>query len=170
MDANQRDLTMLIIQESIWNRVKVNRTKGIYTRVYTDEFHLLLKYPNTAAYSVEMWKRFRKWGGIPTGITQNIKDMFRNQEIQNILDTTNFIVMLNQAGDDARILGEHLDLSEDEMDYIQTGEPGKGLLWVGGDKVPFDDDFPKNTLCYKVMTTKPDEAIRKGNTKIKKAM
>ena len=167
MDANQRDLTMLIIQEAIWNRVKINRAKGMYTRVNVDEFHLLLKHPNTAAYSVEMWKRFRKWGGIPTGITQNIKDMFRSQEIQNILDTTNFIAMLNQAGDDAKILAEHLDLSKDEIDYIQTGEPGKGLIWVEKNKVPFDDDFPKNTLCYKVMTSKPGEAIRKGNTRIK---
>lgn len=170
MDANQRDLAMLIIQEALWDRVKLNRSRGIYTRTYMDEFHLFLRYPNTAAYSVEMWKRFRKWGGIPTGITQNIKDLFRSQEIQNILDTTNFIMMLNQAGDDARILAEHLDLSGEEVDHIQTGEPGKGLLWVEGNKVPFEDDFPENTLCYKVMTTKPEEAIRKGNTRIKKAV
>ncbi|MCM1388119.1 MAG: PrgI family protein [Bacillus sp. (in: Bacteria)] len=161
MNANQRDLTMLIIQDTIWNRVADNREAGKYTWVDIDEFHLLLRSPITAAYSVEIWKRFRKWGGIPTGITQNIKDLFRSMEIQNILDTTNFIVMLNQAGDDARLLAEHLDLSEEEEGYLKSGEPGKGLLWVEQSKVPFEDEFPRNTRCYTVMTTKPGEAIRK---------
>ena len=96
-----------------------------------------------------------------TGITQNIKDLFRSPEIQNILDTTNFFALLNQAGDDARLLAEHLDLSEEEESYIKSGEPGKGLLWVEQSKVPFEDAFPTNTICYKVMTTKPGEAIRK---------
>lgn len=159
IDPNQRKLTMLMIQEIIWNRVAQNRARGVYTRVEIDEFHLLLKDERTAAYSVEIWKRFRKWGGIPEGITQNVKDLFRSSEIQNILDTTNFFALLNQAGGDARILAEHLELSEEEMSYIQSGEAGKGLLWVENNKVPFDDDFPKNTLCYKVMTSKPGEAL-----------
>ncbi len=161
MDANQRDLTMLIIQEAIWDRVKINRAKGKFTWVDIDEFHLLLRNPLTAAYSVEIYKRFRKWGGIISGITQNIKDLFKSPEIQNILDTTNFIAMLNQSGDDARLLAEHLDLSEEEVGYIKSGEPGKGLLWVEQTKVPFEDDFPKNTICYKVMTSKMGEQIRK---------
>lgn len=168
MDSSQRDLTMLIIQDLIWNRVASNREIGKYTWVDIDEFHLLLRNPLTAAYSVEIWKRFRKWGGIPTGITQNIKDLFMSPQIQNILDTTNFIAMLNQSGDDARLLAEHLEISEEEENYIKTGEPGKGLLWVEGMKVPFEDDFPENTICYKVMTTKPGEAIRKGNVKLVK--
>lgn len=168
MDANQRDLTMLIIQDTIWNRVTQNRGRGICTWVDIDEFHLLLRSPITAAYSVEIWKRFRKWGGVPSGITQNIKDLFRSPEIQNILDTTNFIVMLNQAGDDARLLAEHLDLSEEEEGFIKSGEPGKGLLWIEQAKVPFEDEFPQNTLCYKVMTTRPGEALRIGKAKKKK--
>lgn len=162
MDANQRDLTMLIIQDTIWNRVTWNRVRGKTTWVDIDEFHLLLRSPIMAAYSVEIWKRFRKWGGCPTGITQNIKDLFRSPEIQNILDTTNFIAMLNQAGDDARLLAEHLDLSEEEEAYIKSGEPGKGLLWIEQAKVPFEDEFPANTVCYKVMTTRPGEALRAG--------
>ena len=170
MDANQRDLTMLIIQDAIWNRVTQNRSKGKWTWVDIDEFHLLLRSPITAAYSVEIWKRFRKWGGIPSGITQNIKDLFRSPEIQNILDTTNFIAMLNQAGDDARLLADHLDLSEEEENYIKSGEPGKGLLWIEQAKVPFEDEFPKNTVCYKVMTTKPGEALRAKQEKPKRAV
>lgn len=168
MDANQRDLTMLIIQDTIWSRVTKNREQGKWTWVDIDEFHLLLRSPITAAYSVEIWKRFRKWGGLPTGITQNIKDLFRSPEIQNILDTTNFIAMLNQAGDDARLLAEHLDLSEEEEAYIKSGEPGKGLLWIEQAKIPFEDEFPQNTICYKVMTTKPGEALRVGKRREKK--
>lgn len=168
MDANQRDLTMLIIQDTIWSRVTKNREQGKWTWVDIDEFHLLLRSPITAAYSVEIWKRFRKWGGLPTGITQNIKDLFRSPEIQNILDTTNFIAMLNQAGDDARLLAEHLDLSEEEEAYIKSGEPGKGLLWIEQAKIPFEDEFPKNTICYRVMTTKPGEALRVGKRREKK--
>ena len=145
-----------------------NREKGKTTWIDIDEFHLLLRDPMTAAYSVEMWKRFRKWGGVPTGITQNIKDLFRSPEIQNILDTTNFIAMLNQSGDDAALLAEQKNLSKDEEDYIKSGEPGKGLLRVEGIKVPLEDDFPKNTVCYKVMTTKPSEAIRAGTVPKKK--
>lgn len=165
MDNNQRDLTMLIIQETIWDRVSQNREKGRWTWVDIDEFHLLLREPLTARYSVEIWKRFRKWGAIPTGITQNIKDLFRSPEIQNILDTTNFIAMLNQSGDDARLLSEHLDLSEEEEGYIKSGEPGKGLLSIENTKIPFEDSFPEDTICYKVMTTKPEESLRKKKGK-----
>lgn len=168
MDSNQQDLTMLIIQDLIWGRVASNRAIGKNTWVDIDEFHLLLRNPLTSAYCVEIWKRFRKWGGIPTGITQNIKDLFMSSQIQNILDTTSFIVMLNQSGDDARLLAEHLDISHDEEEYLKSGEPGKGLLCVEQTKVPFEDNFPKNTICYKVMTTKPEEAIRKGNIKLVK--
>ena len=169
MDKNQRDLAMLIVQESTWDRVAQNR--GIkYTWVDIDEFHVLLRNPMTAAYCVDMWKRFRKWGGIPTGITQNIKDLFKSAEIENILDTTDFIVMLNQGGDDARLLAEHLDISDDEMAYIKTGEYGKGLLFAGNTKIPFVDDFPKNTLAYSVMTTKPDEALTENKLHDKKGI
>ncbi|GFI68465.1 hypothetical protein IMSAG249_00282 [Lachnospiraceae bacterium] len=159
MQKNMWDAVMLVIQDHIWERVAKNRQLAKATWVDIDEYHLLLRKPITAAYCVEMWKRFRKWGGIPTGITQNVKDLFRSPEIQNILDTTDFIMILNQAGDDARILADHLDISRDEMAYIKTGEPGKGLLFAGNTKIPFKDEFPKDTLCYKIMTSKPGEAI-----------
>ena len=159
MDKKQKELTMLIIEETMWDRVAANRAREIYTRTIFDEFHILLKEPKTAEYVVELWKRLRKWGGIPLGITQNVKDLFRSKQIENILDTTNCMIMLNQLGDDARILSAHLDLSVEETGYIQSGEIGKGLIWVENTKVPFEDHFPENTLCYKIMTTKPEEAI-----------
>ena len=92
-----KKLGMLIVQDQVWNRVTVNRGSHKSTRYYIDEFHLLLKEEQTAAYSVEIWKRFRKWGGIPTGITQNIKDLLASREIENIFENSDFILMLNQA-------------------------------------------------------------------------
>ena len=89
---------MLIVQDQVWNRVTVNRSEGKATRYYIDEFHLLLKEEQTAAYSVEIWKRFRKWGGIPTGITQNVKDLLSSREVENIFENSDFVYMLNQAG------------------------------------------------------------------------
>lgn len=160
MDEAQKKISMLMIQENVWERVAENREKGIYTRTIFEEFHLLLKEPKTAEYMVSLWKRLRKWGGIPVGVTQNVKDLFRSQQIENILDTTNCIVMLNQLGDDANILAAHLELSAEEIGYIQSGEVGKGLIWIERTKVPFENDFPKNTLCYKILTTKLEESIK----------
>ena len=160
MAPAQRKLTMLIIENLIWGRVKYNRARKKYTDVYIDEFHLMLQTKETAAHCVEIWKRFRKWGGIPTGITQNVKDLFRSAEIQNILDTTNFFALLTQGGDDARLLSAHFDLSEEEEDRIKTEEVGKGLLIIQGVKIPFEDEFPDNTVCYKIMSTKPDEMLQ----------
>ena len=95
---------MLIVQDQVWNRVTVNRSEGKATRYYIDEFHLLLKEEQTAAYSVEIWKRFRKWGGIPTGITQNVKDLLSSREVENIFENSDFVYMLNQAQGDREIL------------------------------------------------------------------
>lgn len=157
MDKEQLDLAMFIIQEHIWSKVARNRERNKHTRVYLDEFHVFLRNPSTAEYSVDVWKRFRKWFGIPTGMTQNVKDLFRSAQIQNILDVTNFIVLLEQAGDDEKLLSDHLDLSNDECTYLHTGDKGKGLLCIENYKLPFEDEYPKDTMTYKVMTTVPEE-------------
>ena len=101
-----KKIGMLIIQDQVWNRVTVNRASKKTTRYFVDEFHLLLKEPQTANYSIEIWKRFRKWGGMPTGLTQNIKDLLASPEIENIFDNTDFILMLNHAGTDREILAK----------------------------------------------------------------
>ena len=105
-----KKLGMLIVQDQVWNRVTINRNAHKSTRYYIDEFHLLLKEEQTAAYSVEIWKRFRKWGGIPTGITQNIKDLLASREIENIFENSDFILMLNQAAGDRQILAKQLNI------------------------------------------------------------
>lgn len=144
---------MLIIYDAVWNRVSKNRHVGKTTRYYIDEFHLLLNNKQTAQYSVEMWKRFRKWGGIPTGITQNVKDLLKSKEIENIFDNTDFIYLLNQNGGDKEELAKRLNISEHQLSYITDSGQGEGLIKYNELILPFRDDFPKKTKLYKLMTT-----------------
>ena len=156
-----KKLGMLIVQDQVWGRVTANRSEGKSTRYYMDEFHLLLREEQTAAYSVEIWKRFRKWGGIPTGITQNVKDLLASQEVENILENSDFICMLNQASGDREILAKKLGISPYQLSYVTQSGEGEGLLFYGNVILPFQDHFPKNTLLYKVMTTKlSDKAVQ----------
>lgn len=152
-----KKLGMLIVQDQVWGRVTANRAEGKCTRYYMDEFHLLLKEEQTAAYSVEIWKRFRKWGGIPTGITQNVKDLLSSREIENIFENSDFIYMLNQAGGDRQILAKQLNISPHQLSYVTHSGEGEGLLFYGNVILPFSDHFPKDTELYRIMTTKPSE-------------
>ena len=152
-----KKLGMLIVQDQVWGRVTANRAEGKATRYYIDEFHLLLKEEQTAAYSVEIWKRFRKWGGIPTGITQNVKDLLASQELENILENSDYIYMLNQAAGDREILAKKLGISPHQLSYVTQSGEGEGLLFYGNVILPFSDHFPKNTRLYALMTTKPSE-------------
>ncbi|CDE01780.1 MAG TPA: ATP-binding protein [Candidatus Blautia faecavium] len=151
-----KKIGMLIVQDQVWNRVTLNRSAHKATRYYIDEFHLLLKEEQTATYSVEIWKRFRKWGGIPTGITQNIKDLLASREIENIFENSDFIYMLNQAAGDRQILAKHLNISPTQLSYVTNSNEGEGLLFYGNVIIPFVDRFPKNRL-YQLLTTRPEE-------------
>ena len=153
-----KNLGMLVIQDQVWNRVTINRNEGKATRYYVDEFHLLL-HGEVASWSVEIWKRFRKWGGIPTGITQNIKDLLASPEIENIFENSDFIYLLNQAPGDRSILCERLNISTKQAGYISNSAPGEGLIFFGNVILPFKDDFPKDNELYSIMTTKPDEVV-----------
>ncbi|WP_301595190.1 VirB4-like conjugal transfer ATPase, CD1110 family [Mediterraneibacter glycyrrhizinilyticus] len=152
-----RKLGMLVVQDQVWNRVTINRGSRKSTRYYIDEFHLLLKEEQTAAYSVEIWKRFRKWGGIPTGITQNIKDLLASREIENIFENSDFILMLNQAAGDRQILAKQLNISPYQLSYVTNSGEGEGLLFYGSTIIPFKDKFDKSLKLYSLMTTKPEE-------------
>ena len=152
-----KKLGMLIVQDQVWNRVTINRAEKKATRYYMDEFHLLLKEEQTAAYSVEIWKRFRKWGGIPTAITQNVKDLLASREVENIFENSDFVLMLNQAAGDREILAKQLNISPQQMKYVTHTEAGEGLIFYGNVVLPFVDHFPRNTELYRVMTTKPEE-------------
>ena len=155
-----KKLGMLVVQDQVWNRVTINRSEHKATRYFCDEFHLLLKDEQTAAYSVEIWKRFRKWGGIPTGITQNIKDLLASREIENIFENSDYIYMLNQAQGDREILARKLGISPQQLSYVTQSGAGEGLLFYGNTIIPFIDRFPKDTKLYQLMTTKPEEVIQ----------
>ena len=152
-----KKIGMLVVQDQVWNRVTINREAKKSTRYYIDEMHLLLKEEQTAAYTVEIWKRFRKWGGIPTGITQNVKDLLSSREIENIFENSDFIYMLNQAGGDRQILAKQLNISPHQLSFVTNSNEGEGLLFYGNTIIPFKDKFPKETKLYAIMTTKLNE-------------
>ena len=155
-----KKIGMLVVQDQVWNRVTINRAAHKTTRYYLDEFHLLLKEEQTASYSVEIWKRYRKWGGIPTGITQNVKDLLSSREVENIFENSDFIYMLNQAAGDRQILAKQLNISPHQLSYVTHSGEGEGLLFYGNTILPFVDHFPKDTELYRVMTTKPQEVAK----------
>ena len=152
-----KKIGMLVVQDQVWGRVTANRNAGKATRYYMDEFHLLLKEEQTAAYSVEIWKRFRKWGGIPTGITQNVKDLLSSREVTNIFENSDFIYMLNQAAGDRQILADQLNISPHPLSYVTHSGEGEGLLFYGNVILPFVDRFPTDLELYRIMTTKLTE-------------
>lgn len=155
LGQNLKKPGMLTVQNNIWQRTTINRYAGKTTRIYLDEFHLLLKEPQTAAYTAEIYKRFRKWNGIPTALTQNVKDLLDSPEIENILENSDFILMLNQAASDRNILAQRLGISPQELTHITNSGAGEGLLFFGDKIIPFIDKFPTDTKLYQVMTTKP---------------
>ena len=156
-----KKLGMLVVQDQVWGRVTANRSAGKSTRYYVDEFHLLLKEEQTAAYSVEIWKRFRKWGGLPTGITQNVKDLLASREIENIFENSDFILMLNQASGDRQILAKQLNISPHQLSYVTNSGEGEGLVFYGSTIIPFKDKFDNSLMLYALMTSKPDEVEKR---------
>ena len=157
LGKQMKKLGMLIVQDQVWGRVTANRSSGKSTRYYMDEMHLLLKEEQTAAYSVEIWKRFRKWGGIPTGLTQNVKDLLSSREVENIFENSDMIIMLNQAAGDRQILAKQLNISPHQLSYVTHSGEGEGLLFFGNVILPFVDRFPTDLELYRIMTTKLGE-------------
>ncbi len=155
-----KKIGMLIVQDQVWGRVTANRSQGRSTRYYMDEMHLLLREEQTAAYTVEIWKRFRKWGGMPTGITQNVKDLLASKEVENIFENSDFIYMLNQAVGDRQILAKQLNISPHQLSYVTHSGAGEGLIFYGNVILPFVDRFPTDIELYRIMTTKFSESIR----------
>ena len=141
-----KKIGMLVVQDQVWGRVTENRSQGKSTRE-----------EQTAAYTVEIWKRFRKWGGIPTGITQNVKDLLASKEVENIFENSDFIYMLNQAVGDRQILAKQLNISPHQLSYVTHSGEGEGLLFYGNVILPFVDRFPTNTELYRIMTTRLSE-------------
>lgn len=148
---------MLVVLDSILNRITQNRAKGKQTFIFIDEIYLLFQHEYSANFLFTLWKRVRKYGAYATGITQNVDDLLQSHTARTMLANSEFIIMLNQASTDRVELAKLLNISDLQMSYITNVEAGHGLIKVGSALVPFANKFPKNTSLYKLMTTKPGE-------------
>ncbi len=158
--AGLKELGLQIALDNIWNRMIENKGKGKRTWFYIDEFYLMMQKPSSAAYISQIWKRARKWNGVPCAITQNVEDMLKSEEARTIINNSSFIIMLGQSPINKQQLSQMMNISPTEQKYIATAKPGRGLIRIGDDLIPMDDSFPKNTKLYKIMTTNPEETNR----------
>ena len=154
-----RAIGMLVILDSIINRITANRMKGKETFIFIDEIYLLFMHEYSAQFLFKLWKRVRKYGAYCTGITQNVDDLLQSHTARTMLSNSEFIVMLNQAATDRVELAKLLNISDLQLSYITNVDAGHGLIKVGSSLVPFANEFPKNTKLYQLMTTKPGEGL-----------
>ena len=150
---------MLVVLDSILNRITRNRAKGRNTFIFIDEIYLLFQHEYSANFLFTLWKRVRKYGAFATGITQNVDDLLQSHTARTMLANSEFIVMLNQASTDRVELAKLLNISDLQMNYITNVGAGQGLIKISSILVPFINRFPKNTKLYKLMTTKPGEGM-----------
>ena len=149
---------MLVVLDSILNRITTNRSKGRNTFIFIDEIYLLFEHEYSANFLFTLWKRVRKYGAFATGITQNVEDLLQSHTARTMLSNSEFIVMLNQSSTDRLELASLLNISQTQLSYITNVDAGQGLIKIGSNLVPFVNKFPKNTKLYKLMTTKPNES------------
>jgi len=157
MGENLRKIAMHITNDFVTRAVGNNFRDGVATWCYFDEFHILLRDPFTASYFVTVWKMLRKQGCVPSALTQNVKDLMASREVENILENTDFMVLLSQAQGDRAILAKQLGISEHQLSYITQSNSGEGLLFYGNVTIPFVDRFPRDTEIYRLLTTRPED-------------
>ncbi|GHV48315.1 hypothetical protein FACS189499_07490 [Clostridia bacterium] len=161
LGKNLKPLGMMIVLENLWEKLVENRLKGKRTRIYIDEIYLLFGSEESSNFLYELYKRARKWGGIPTGITQNVEDLLRSDMARSMLPTTEFVLMLCQNATDRQKFAEILKLSEESMQYVTQSPPGCGFMYAGKYGVqPFKDDFPRDAKLYQLMATRFGEAVQ----------
>ena len=163
LGENLRKIAMHVTNEFVTSAVNTNYQNGAATWCYFDEFHILLRDPLTASYFVAVWKMLRKKGCVPSALTQNVKDLLASREIENILDNTDFLVLLSQAQSDRAIIAKQLGISEHQLSYITHSNSGEGLLFYGNVTIPFVDRFPKGEI-YNLLTTRPEDMSNETKT------
>lgn len=160
LGKNLQTLGMMIVLENLWDRVAQNRAKGLGTRIYIDEMYLLFKSEESANFFYELYKRARKWGGIPTGITQNVDDLLRSELARTMLSNTQFVMMLSQNTTDREQLARLLHISPETMMYVTSASPGSGLIYADEfGTIPFENKFPTDTNLYRIISTKFNEHV-----------
>lgn len=149
-----RPIGMLVILDSILNRITANRRKGRQTFVYVDEIYLLYQYEYSAQFLFKLWKRVRKYGAFCTGITQDVEDLLQSHIARTMLSNSEFVLMLNQAATNREELARLLNISDTQLSYITNVDAGHGLIKIGSSLIPFENSFPRDTKLYHLMTTK----------------
>lgn len=165
-----KPVAMLVVMDSIWQRIVHNRALGRHTWFYVDEIYLLFKDEISAAWLQQLWKRARKYGGVPTGITQNVEDLLSSETARSMLANSSFIEMLNQAPTDREHLQELLHLSKSQADYITDAPRGQGLIYTGTQSVPIYSRLPKSTRIYQLLTSDLDEIKAYKEAEMKKRL
>ena len=153
LGTGMKSLGLHICLNDIWNKMIENRKKDKWTWIYIDEFYLLLQSDSAASFLMQIWKRARKWNGVPTGIMQNTEDLLRSTDSRNIINNTSFVIMLSLPKLDRLNLSDLLQIPEAQLTYITNSQPGHGLIYNGKTVLPFKNDFPKNTRLYKMLST-----------------
>jgi hypothetical protein len=161
MGENLRKIAMHITNELVTQAVDENFSRSLATWCYYDEFHILLQDALSASYFVRVWKMLRKKGCVPSALTQNVKDLLASREIENILENSDFMILLSQAQGDRAILAKQLGISEHQLSYIAHSNSGEGLLFFGNTTIPFVDRFPRGEI-YNLLTTRPEDIAREG--------
>ncbi len=151
---------MLVVLDSILNRITKNRAHGRQTFVFIDEIYVLFRHEYSANFLFTLWKRVRKYGAYCTGITQNLEDLLQSHTARTMLANSEFLIMLNQAPTDRHELAKLINISEKQMEYITDVETGCGLMKIGSALIPFENRFPQNTQLYRLMSTRPDEKFQ----------
>lgn len=158
--AGMKELGLQIALDNVWNKMIENSQNGKRTWLYIDEFYLLMQKESSASYISEIWKRARKWNGVPTAITQNVEDMLKSENARTVINNSSFVILLGQSPINKQQLSQMLNISPEEQKYIASAKPGRGLIWVNNtDLIPMDDNFPKDTKLYKIMTTDPKDKL-----------
>lgn len=156
--AGMKELALQIALDNVWNKMIENFQQGKRTWIYVDEFYLMMQKVSSAAYISQIWKRARKWRGVPTAITQNVEDMLRNEDARTVINNSSFVIMLGQSPINKQQLSQMFNISPNEQKYIASAKPGRGLICINGDDlIPMDDSFPRDTKLYQIMTTNPDD-------------
>lgn len=152
---------LLVMLDNVMNRVIENRKKGKYTHIYIDEAHLFFKNEFSSDFLARAWKRFRKYGGLITGITQNITELLASDTAKLMLANSEFIIMLNQSGEDQQVLSKLLSISAEQLSFINNAPIGQGIMRIGANIIPFQNRFPTDTKLYKLMSTKLSDKNKK---------
>ena len=159
LGAQLKPTALLVITDTMLNRVTLNWKRGKRTHIFIDEFHVVFENEYSASFFNSAWRQFRKRNAYPTAITQNVEYLLDSVQASTMLSNSEFLIMLNQAASDREKLGRLLNISNEQMSYITNADTGCGLIKYGSALVPFVNRFPKNTKLYELMTTKPGEGV-----------